>query len=73
MSGIQPQFLSETDAARFLSLSRKTLQRLRTKGGGPEFCKLGGRVVYPLESLTSWAMGRICKSTSGYARADASE
>lgn len=69
MKDIQPKFLSETDAAQFLSLSRKTLQRLRCAGGGPDFCKLGGRVVYPVDGLTDWAMDRRCQSTSAYQEA----
>ena len=52
----QPQRLLRTqEAARFLGLSYRTLEKHRCYGTGPTFLKLGGRVVYKLEELKSWA------------------
>lgn len=52
------------DAAKYVGLSPKTLERLRTKGGGPRFHKLGRRVVYREEDLEQWLQERARRSTS---------
>ena len=49
------RFLRTPEAARFLSLSHRTLEKHRTYGTGPAYRKLGGRVVYALEDLKAWA------------------
>lgn len=41
-----PRLLDEHEAAAFLRISPKTLQRWRWSGGGPPFVKLGSRVRY---------------------------
>lgn len=51
-------------AAAFLSLSPKTLEAHRTRGGGPPFIKLGRRVVYRQEDLDAWLAKRRRLSTS---------
>lgn len=53
--GAAPRFLRTPEAARFLSLSHRTLEKHRTYGTGPAYRKLGGRVVYALEDLQAWA------------------
>jgi molybdenum cofactor biosynthesis enzyme MoaA len=57
-------FLSNEEAARFLKLSPRTLEKLRVVGGGPQFRKLGRRVMYTIEELNAWARLRRCDSTS---------
>jgi hypothetical protein len=52
------------EAAAFLGLSGRTLEKHRCTGTGPVFRKLGGRVVYAIEDLETWAAERSCKSTS---------
>lgn len=37
--------LNESEAARYLSVSVRTLQAWRVRGGGPTFCRLGRRAV----------------------------
>lgn len=49
------QFLTTEDAAAFLRLSRKTLERWRWAGKGPRWHKLGGAVRYRLEELERFA------------------
>ena len=65
--GIEP-FVPEVEAAKFLNVSVRTMQRWRTEppaGGGPQFFKLGPkRVVYCLSVLGRWAEGRAFNSTS---------
>ena len=52
------------DAAAFLGLSGRTLEKHRCTGTGPVFRKLGGRVVYAIEDLEAWAADRRRNSTS---------
>ena len=40
------QLLSQSEAARLLRLSERTLERLRVAGGGPQFVKAGRSVRY---------------------------
>ena len=57
-------FLDNKQAADFLKLSPRTLEKHRVTGGGPRFRKLGRRVVYAVADLESWANERICSNTS---------
>jgi predicted DNA-binding transcriptional regulator AlpA len=53
-------FLMETDAARVLRLSCRTLQRHRTAGTGPKFIRLSvRRLAYRLSDLQSWVASRV--------------
>jgi hypothetical protein len=54
-TGLSPRYLRTSEAARFLSLSGRTLEKHRTYGTGPVYQKLGGRVVDALEDLQAWA------------------
>ena len=58
------RYLSNDEAAKFLKLSPRTLEKQRVVGGGPRFRKFGRRVVYALEDLEMWANERVCASTS---------
>ncbi|TIU73857.1 MAG: helix-turn-helix domain-containing protein, partial [Mesorhizobium sp.] len=57
-------YLRTPEAARFLGLSGRTLEKHRTYGTGPAYRKLGGRVVYALEDLQAWANRGAVTSTS---------
>lgn len=63
-AGLPPRFLRTPEAARFLSLSGRTLEKHRTYGTGPTYRKIGGRVVYALEDLKAWADRGAKTSTS---------
>ena len=63
-SGVAPRFVRTHDAAAFLGLSGRTLEKHRCTGTGPVFRKLGGRVVYAIEDLETWAAERRRISTS---------
>ncbi|OCJ70575.1 transcriptional regulator [Agrobacterium tumefaciens] len=52
---VPPRYLRTPEAARFLGLSGRTLEKHRTYGTGPTFRKLGGRVVYAVADLQAWA------------------
>ncbi|WP_426265088.1 helix-turn-helix transcriptional regulator [Sphingomonas sp. PWP1-2] len=58
------RYLRTPDAALMLGLSARTLEKHRCYGTGPVFHKLGGRVVYALDDLQSWADQGVRRSTS---------
>jgi len=57
-------FFNNEEAARFLNLSPRTLEKQRVIGDGPRFRKFGRRVVYALTDLQAWADARAYESTS---------
>ena len=61
---LPPRFLRTPEAADFLGLSSRTLEKHRTYGTGPAYRKLGGRVVYALDDLKAWADRGAVTSTS---------
>lgn len=64
LAGLPPRYLRTPEAARFLSLSGRTLEKHRTYGTGPRYRKIGGRVVYAVEDLQAWADQGTATSTS---------
>lgn len=58
------RLLRTPDAAILLGLSARTLEKHRCYGTGPAYRKLGGRVVYAVEDLLSWAYQGVRRSTS---------
>jgi len=66
------KFLSRAEAAehltsRGLPITRLTLQKMATTGGGPLYRRFGTRAVYEAEHLDAWAaakMGAPLHSTS---------
>lgn len=62
--GLPPRYLRTPEAARFLGLSGRTLEKHRTYGTGPTYRKIGGRVVYTLADLQAWAERGTRASTS---------
>ena len=63
-TGLPPRFLRTPDAARFLGISLRTLEKHRTYGTGPAYRKLGGRVVYAIDDLEAWTERGAVTSTS---------
>ena len=57
-------YLNTREAAAYLGLSTRTLDRYRVSGDGPVFLRFGGRVRYLREDLDAWARTRRRKSTS---------
>jgi predicted DNA-binding transcriptional regulator AlpA len=56
------------EAAAYLRMAVSTLTKLRCRGGGPRFAKVGPRlVVYDRADLDAWLSSRMCGSTSEYA------
>ena len=48
MPALPPRYLTNNEAAAFLQLSPRTLEKQRVIGGGPRFHKFGRRVMYAL-------------------------
>jgi predicted DNA-binding transcriptional regulator AlpA len=61
---LPPRLLRTPEAARYLGLSGRTLEKHRTYGTGPTYCKIGGRVVYAIDDLQGWAARGARTSTS---------
>jgi len=58
------RLLRTPDAALLLGLSARTLEKHRCYGTGPVYRKLGGRIVYAVDDLISWADQGVRRSTS---------
>lgn len=61
---VVPRFLRTPDAALHLGLSARTLEKHRCFGTGSIYRKLGGRIVYAISDLDSWAERGLRHSTS---------
>ena len=62
--GLPPRYLRTPEAARFVGLSIRTLEKHRIYGTGPRYAKLGGRIVYSLDDLQAWVASAVKASTS---------
>jgi predicted DNA-binding transcriptional regulator AlpA len=59
------QKLRPAEAASFLGFSPSTLAKMRLRGDGPPYSKLGNRiVVYDRNDLEAWVNARKRSSTS---------
>ena len=58
------RYLTNDEAATFLRLSPRTLEKNRVIGGGPRFHKFGRRVLYAVADLETWAAERGYEMTS---------
>lgn len=58
------RYLTNNEAASYLRLSPRTMEKQRVLGGGPRFRKFGRRVLYALEDLDAWANARSFEMTS---------
>lgn len=59
-----PRYLTNDEAATYLRLSPRTLEKQRVLGGGPRFRKFGRRVMYAVADLDTWADTRSFEATS---------
>ena len=58
MYGNGTKYLSTREAAAWLGLSPRTLDRYRVSGDGPAFHRFGSRVRYLAADLEAWASAR---------------
>jgi excisionase family DNA binding protein len=59
-----PTLLSQRQAAEYLCLSERTLERWRVQGSGPRFVRCGRCVRYREADLEAWIAARVVASTS---------
>lgn len=57
-------FLATAQAAFYVRLSRRTLEKMRVQGGGPAYRKHGRYVRYHIDDLDTWSKGRAKTSTA---------
>ncbi|RTM09963.1 MAG: DNA-binding protein [Hyphomicrobiales bacterium] len=62
-------FLNTAQAAFYVGLSQRTLEKMRLAGHGPQFRKHGRFVRYHIDELDSWSKGRPPASDSNENRA----
>lgn len=65
-------FLNVVQAAAYLGLKRQTLDNYRWAGGGPQYRKHGGRVLYKRDELDRWSDNRCWENTSQPVKSDPS-
>lgn len=58
------ELLTTHEAAKFLKLSPRTLEKFRVTGGGPPFVALGRARRYRLEDLERWVSESVARSTA---------
>ena len=56
-------FITTIEAAAILKLSPRTLEKMRQKGIGPEYFKIGNRVFYTLQTVGAWSGSKVRRST----------
>jgi len=59
-------FLTTVEAASYVYLSHRTLEKMRTTGDGPVYHKHGRYVRYRIADLDAWSTARRTSSTSKY-------
>ena len=57
-------YLTQSEAAAYMRLSPRTLERHRVAGTGSVYVKLGRRVLYRRQDLDAWAASQTFRSTS---------
>lgn len=60
----QFQFLNTREASAYLGVSASLLEKMRVRGDGPPYAKLGARVIYLREDLDQLMKARRVRSTS---------
>ena len=58
------ELLTTTQAAAYVNMSPRTLERYRVTGEGPKYLKLGRLVFYRQSHLDEWLNARVRRSTS---------
>lgn len=57
------RYLTTREAADYLRLSPRTLEKKRIHADGPPYCKLGSRVVYSRAALDEWVAAQTVSMT----------
>jgi excisionase family DNA binding protein len=62
--GKEMSFMTTQQAADKLGISKRTLEGMRLRGGGPSYVKIGKLVRYTDELLEQWLLTNIQNSTT---------
>lgn len=62
--GITMRWLTPKQVAARYPISTSTLAKWRVYGTGPDFSRLGGRVVYSEDAVEDYLRSRMARSTS---------
>jgi hypothetical protein len=57
-------FINTAQAAFYIGLSQRTLEKMRVTGGGPKYRKHGRYVRYHIDELDDWSKGHPQDSRS---------
>jgi excisionase family DNA binding protein len=63
-SDARPEWMAPEPAAKYLDSSTSTLAKLRLRGGGPRFCRIGRAIRYRRSDLDDWLIASSRRSTS---------
>jgi predicted DNA-binding transcriptional regulator AlpA len=67
LSNLSPALRTEVQAAAFLGVSPRVLQKWRVTGRGPQFLRLSSRCIrYSQADLLSWVESRVFSATAEY-------
>lgn len=58
--------LTPVQAAEIIGISKSTLAKLRVKGDGPKYLKIGKTILYRPIDIEEWLEKRTFASTSEY-------
>ena len=61
---LSSELLTTDEAADCLRIAKQTLARWRCEGGGPPYVKLGSKVLYPRDGITTFVGGRLIQATA---------
>ena len=60
----RPEWMAPCPAAEYVDSSPSTLAKLRLRGGGPRFCRIGRAIRYRRSDLDDWLLSTSRRSTS---------
>lgn len=69
---LSSKWLRTKQAATYLNIGFRTLEKLRSTGGGPPYRKVTGTVLYRMDELDQWVDSRTYTSTSDQMRKEVS-
>jgi hypothetical protein len=59
------EYLDERALSELIKIPRRSLQRWRSTGEGPEYIRAGARrILYPLDAVQRWANERLYRHTA---------
>ncbi|MCD0280470.1 helix-turn-helix domain-containing protein [Xanthomonas melonis] len=55
--------MSVPDAARYMGMSKSTMDKMRHEGRGPRYLKIGGRIFYRVSDLDAYLEAAVVETT----------